>query len=595
MWTKLKTVFGIDLRTLALFRILLGVTVLADVLNRWPYASMLYSDQGAWPRAAAMAFNDDIRWSLLYVTGQSWLVHLVFAALALTAAALIVGYRTRLATAVAWVLLASVCNRNLIVLQGGDTLLCLMLFWSLFLPLGARFSFDDAMRSEHEAVTADIHPRGHNFFGIASIALLLQTSYVYVFGALLKTAPEWTQDYSAIYYALSLESFARPLADWFSSNFSGLLSPMTAFVYWLELLMPIYMFTPIFFLLFRSVGLFLLVCMHIGFALFLNVGLFPLISILSLSAFLPGAAWDWFGRRLHVHDGAGWTLFYDQGCSFCRKTCLVLRSFCLPYETPVLPAQADAVAGPILERETSWVVQDPSGAYETKWAAVLLVLRANPLTRVKAMLLGLLPRATGNQLYAKIGDSRGGLGRITQVLLPYRALHLGLNPILSKGVLVLVCFVFAWNFSRSPGSGLKLPTDLAVAAKFLRLNQTWNMFAPKPSTFEGYYGLEGRLVDGSLIDLWTKKPGLVSIRQQENLLVWAQDYRWRKIFGRIHRRKYSPARRELAKYWCRQTWRNAAGEELDLAHVTMTFYGRYTQPDGRPDKLKTFKLHDKPC
>ena len=56
----------------------------------------------------------------------------------LFAGLLLVGYRTGLATCVSWFMLLSVQARNPIILQGGDVLLRLLLFWGIFLPLGER-------------------------------------------------------------------------------------------------------------------------------------------------------------------------------------------------------------------------------------------------------------------------------------------------------------------------------------------------------------------------------------------------------------------------------------------------------------------------
>jgi hypothetical protein len=68
----------------------------------------------------------------------------LFAIAALVAIALLVGYRTRLAT-VLLALLASLQARNPTLIQGGDNLLLLLLFWGMFLPLGARFAIDAAL------------------------------------------------------------------------------------------------------------------------------------------------------------------------------------------------------------------------------------------------------------------------------------------------------------------------------------------------------------------------------------------------------------------------------------------------------------------
>jgi hypothetical protein len=45
-----------------------------------------------------------------------------------------------------FLMLVSVHGRNPTLMQGGDHLMRAMLFWSIFLPLGARWSFDAAGR-----------------------------------------------------------------------------------------------------------------------------------------------------------------------------------------------------------------------------------------------------------------------------------------------------------------------------------------------------------------------------------------------------------------------------------------------------------------
>ena len=50
----------------------------------------------------------------------------------LVALALLVGYRTRIATIFSWVLLISLQARNVFITQGGDALTVVLLFWGLF-------------------------------------------------------------------------------------------------------------------------------------------------------------------------------------------------------------------------------------------------------------------------------------------------------------------------------------------------------------------------------------------------------------------------------------------------------------------------------
>lgn len=595
MWTNLKTVFGIDLRALALFRVMLGLYVVVDLLNRWPHLRALYTDYGILSRAESMAFSNPARWSLLYLNGSPWMAHFFFAALLVAAFCLMIGYRTRIATFVCWVLVISITNRNLLVLQGDDDLSCILLFWGLFLPLGARFSIDDALRKEHEAPQDANTRRSHDYFSVATVAMLLQVSYVYIFGAFLKTGPEWTQNHDAVYYALSADSVSTALGGWLAGQ-GWLIQPLTRSVYWLELLMPFYIFSPVFFKPVRLIGLIALVGMHLGFAIFLSVGLFPLASIASLTLLVPAYAFDWAEKRWEGSNAlTPWTLYYDDGCGFCRKTCLILRSFSMPYETRILPAQSDPVAGPILERETSWVVKDSAGELHTKWSALMLVLEQSPLTWLKAKIWGLLPQSAGNRIYGAIGDGRGALSGATAFFLPHRPLWTGLATPLAVVVIALTVFVFVWNVDRDPKVVLELPQSAERFAKAIRINQRWGMFAPSPIKLEGWYGFEGTLSDGHKIDLWTGEHGFPPADAPQDIHAWNKDYRWRKYFTRLHKKAYAPQRKNLARYWCRQEWTDKEGSPARLKKVKMIYYGRYTQPDNRPDRLKTFLLYNKSC
>lgn len=589
--TPLKTVFGVDLRSLAAFRVMLAVYILVDLANRWPFLSTFYTDAGVLSRTEAIAYNNPARWSLFYLNGDPWTAHVLFILLTLGALALLVGFRTRAATFLCWVLTVSVTNRNLLVIQGDDNLICLLLFWGLFLPLGARFAVDDALRASHDVATHKPAQRAHDFFSPATVALVLQVSYVYVFGAFLKKGSEWRETFDAVYYALSAESVSTPLGE-LLLTFDWLLSPMTVFVYWLELLMPLYIFTPVFFTLFRTVGLAMLIAMHLGFALFLSVGLFPLASIASLTALIPPAVWAWFSAR---EPKGHWTLFYDSGCMFCRKTCLLLRSFSLPYHSGIEPAQNDAVAGPVLEREASWVVRTPHGDLLTRWTAVVAVLKNSPLTWPLGFVAGLLPQSAGDGIYQRIGDSRGGLGRLSEAFLRFRPLGQMLSWPIHGFVIALTVFVFVWNVDRDPASGLELPKSADYAAKLLRLDQRWGMFAPVPIKAEGWYGFEGTLKNGLHVDLWTREAGYPPAQDPENLRAWYQDYRWRKYLRRLYSKPHRRQRRNLANYWCRQRWADAKGIEQPLVGVKMMYYSRWTQLDRQPDTYRKTMIFDGKC
>ena len=97
-WTPLRTIFGIDLRTLALFRILLGTYLLLNVVSRAQDLAAHYTDFGILPRHIQIGLLADGSWSLHLFNGSATAQALLFLLAALAAVALILGWRTRLMT-----------------------------------------------------------------------------------------------------------------------------------------------------------------------------------------------------------------------------------------------------------------------------------------------------------------------------------------------------------------------------------------------------------------------------------------------------------------------------------------------------------------
>src|SRR5262245_25220903 len=121
-------VFGCDLRSLAVWRMALGLLLLGGLILRLPEFHAHYTEAGAWPIAAAQE-DTPAYWSIYFLHGSAAYVALLFGLSALAALALLLGWQTRAATIVSWVLLISLQTRNDLMLNGGDVLLRLMLFW----------------------------------------------------------------------------------------------------------------------------------------------------------------------------------------------------------------------------------------------------------------------------------------------------------------------------------------------------------------------------------------------------------------------------------------------------------------------------------
>lgn len=285
---KLMHLFSIDVRSLALVRVAIAIIVLQDLARRSFDLAIFYGDAGVLPSEYLHSFwNGALSWSLHLVGGGPiWLLAALFVIHALAAAALLVGFHTRIATVITWLLVVSLHNANPLILQGEDVLVRVVLFVCMFLPLGAAYSID-RLRSRSPEAT---------FLSGWTVAYLLQIAFLYFFVALYKHSPEWIHG-DAIYYALSIDQYATPVGKYLL-NFSAVLSFFTVAVLIFQSLALFLLFSPWKTVWVRGATVVLLMLMHAAFAVSMNLGMFSAVSIAALSGFLPTELWDAIERSL---------------------------------------------------------------------------------------------------------------------------------------------------------------------------------------------------------------------------------------------------------------------------------------------------------
>jgi hypothetical protein len=286
---SLARVVGIDPRGLAALRIGLGTTLLADLLLRTDHFGALYTDAGAFPRRLLDPWLRETIFPFHLWSGSFGWPGLLWLLAVAAAVAMIAGWHTRLASATSWVLLVSLQVRNPLVLNFGDAILRMALFWAMFLPLGARWSLD-ASRNPSRTMTAE-----RPVASVASAAYLLQICFVYFFTALLKSGSDWRETGLALYYALNLDYFATPLGVWIRHSIP-LTILMTRSTLVLESIGPLALLAPIWWLRSAAVACFL--ALHLGIAASFDLGIFPWVDVVVLLPFLPPRIWDEFERRL---------------------------------------------------------------------------------------------------------------------------------------------------------------------------------------------------------------------------------------------------------------------------------------------------------
>ncbi len=175
---------AIDTRTLAVFRITLGLLVIADLLLRARNFSFYYTDDGVVTQSVAEAYTASNAVSVYFFTSDPTVIAGLFVLHALIAIQLIVGYKTRIATILCFLFVISLDHHNPLVLSYADTLFRLLFFWAIFLPLGERWSID--------AVHTDRDPRTQ-IASAASALILGQMVYMYVVNGYHKSTNElWT-------------------------------------------------------------------------------------------------------------------------------------------------------------------------------------------------------------------------------------------------------------------------------------------------------------------------------------------------------------------------------------------------------------------
>lgn len=581
----LAQTFTIDLRTLALFRAALGAVLFVSLLMRLADVGAFYADSGVMPRAWLLQSESPLRWSLHFANGSALFEAALLLIHAAAAFALMVGSHTRLAAITTWVLLVSLHGRNPLVLIGGDYLLVCLLFWGLFLPLGARWSVDAALSTQPPR-----EDREH--LSWASAGLVLQVLSVYFFSAIMKADPAWWPDGTAVEQALRLDRYTLPLGYWLRDTLPAALRPLTYYVYWLELLGPLLALSPVLQRPLRFAVLLMLFAMHLGFVLCLKLGLFPFASAASLTVLLGGWAWDSGARRLD--RGRHLKIYYDRDCAFCLKSCLLFRTFLALPHCEIAPAQDSVRIHTLMQARNSWVVVDPEDVAHTKWDAFVALLRESPLFGWTWRLAKLSAwQRPGDAVYDFVARHRGAFGRVSGVLWPMRAPDAD-APRWAQGIAgVAVVAVLAYNLvtvQALPRAGY---TALAPVLYPLRLDQAWSMFAPQPSRDDGWFVAPGTLADGSEVDVLHPDRGGVGYGKPARMTDEYGNFRWAALLTRLQNREFRHHRLPLAKYLCRE-WNRDADPERRLLTFKLVFMLERTLPDLREAPLEQVVLwyHD---
>ncbi|MFT7624877.1 MAG: hypothetical protein ACI9WU_004068 [Myxococcota bacterium] len=398
--SKIARWWGFDLRSIAAYRVALALIMLADLYNRSPFLRAHYTDFGILPRKVFVdGFMNQWLLSFHLITDKPWYVAALFCVQAFFAFWLLFGYRTKIATFIGWAFTISLQARQPMILQAGDVLYRIMLFWALFMPLGARWSIDAAMDQTKRYIPKRV-------FNVVTAAFMLQIFYAYWFvvfhritrfgwpapwikavfvffgiadpeDPIMGFAREWSfggheLNLTAVYFAASIDHFATPLAHWLL-EYPGLLKVFTALTMFVEgggVFLALLPWWPA-----RLLAVLIFWGMHASFGLVLAVGMFVFISAATWIPFIPGEVWDFIEGRF---KGKRLTVLYDPQATGVHKLLLATQMMLFHRQTTLVPFDADPEAGAALGGK-SWGVRLPDGTVKTADEGVFALLAASPV------------------------------------------------------------------------------------------------------------------------------------------------------------------------------------------------------------------------
>ena len=553
---RLEKVFSIDLRALAFFRIFMGGIIFVYLIPKLMNVYAFFSDWGLAPRKEYFNLVNHYYLSFHLISGETWVQIVLILIQMFIAVLLILGYRTRLVTVLSWLFLVSLQNRNPFILNYGDQLFRMLLFWAMFFPLGQIWSLDNIWHNTPET-------KSKSWFSVATTAILLQMVLFYVVNWFLKDSVEWkgvfalshnlgdlfkfNTGFTATYYATNLSYLVTPFGE-FLLRFPELIKWGTVGYIFFELLGPLALISPFKTNLFRyiSISIFLTV-VHGMLFLMLHTGLFQFFCAAGLILFLPSPFWDWFEKGLF---GGKYKLkiFYDQECELCITGVCVLKGS--TGSDQIIPIQLDQKSLGLHVDISTIIVEDETGKRYTEIDAFIKMFENAVFTTWIGWILRIPPIYwLAGKLYKIVSKRRRYISKFISFIKPDEPFNSKILMMLSQGfaTICLVIVIF-WNYGNIAKKDYFTNQNLYSAVYMLRLDQYWGMFADKPTQESVWLVVPGKLRDGTDVDVMNKTVGGVNYgRQGTPWRFWSQSWRNYFIDYPAHNNQHTKI---LARYLC---------------------------------------------
>ncbi|HEX4514520.1 MAG TPA: DCC1-like thiol-disulfide oxidoreductase family protein [Polyangiaceae bacterium] len=491
------------------------------------------------------------------------------------------GYRTKLFHALSLLFITSLNARNLFVENGGTIVVNILGLWTLFLPLGRRFSIDAllaSMRARSEGSSAELDDRTRPSIpnvphvSLVVLALLLQWSVIYFFNFVHKSGVGWRNN-TAIYWFLEQNRIVTWFGVWARNHLPlVIIKVMTRGAVMTEATLSFVMLIPVGRENMRRIGLFLAIGLHGAIAAMSRLGPFSYVMVIQFVIHLSAADFEyvsrWFARPSRAR-----TVIYDADCGICLWLCRLLKrldpferlTFVGNDERDKIPSHFDDA---LLDR--TLLVLMPDGRAVREERAVFEVARAIPFGIVPFFWLAVpgLSRL-GNALYRRIAPNRArisawfGLAQCgvplataspgAELAVPDKtwrsdwasALVVPREALIALLMIVLgteVCVDNPWMVKRVH---VTRPEWMQTIVETPRIFQGWGMFAPEPPYDDGHLVVDGRTEDGRKLDPFT---GREPVLDPYSATGWGDDQLWCDYTNHIRWSNNAPNRVHLREY-----------------------------------------------
>jgi len=581
MSSFLESRYGIDLRSLAAFRIVLAACALGDLCRRASDLTAHYTDSGILRRSDLFVLPDigpDWPLALGVAGGTWWSQALLFALAASAALALLLGYRARVASFLLWLLITAIQFRQPFILGTGDGLLRWFLLWGSLLPIGEAVSVDAALAASRAAPSAA--PRR---VSVSALALWVQIATIFLFvAASMWSDPSWRSGFG-LAELLDQDLLVTRIGDRLR-HFESLTRLLSLGLPFLLVAGIAACLTPVAAGIIRTVAIAVLAVVLLATAIFLHLAMPAFLLGAALLTFLPSEFWERIARRPR---GEPLRLLIPAECDACARLAR------LTIAAAGLRGHVDVTAMSTAKTPHEHLWQVASGAAENEVGldALRVLVAASPRFSWKARLLGsAIVQRAAIQAWPILHDNAPTAPRRQATPSRFGAIA---RPVLAW----LLLIVATWVTARPTTPG----TNFDPILRTIGLPAAWTVRTLERS-HTGWFSTPGVLANGREVELLGAGGPLPTIEEAEmanrsllrrpaNVSATLRNERWRRFFA--HSVDASTHEQFLfyGRYLCRE-WNRQHGNDEQLRRFSFVMMRRAVQHEARVYTTDDYERND---